>query len=59
MKLATAPNLEKLRELIAEYYYTRPESIKLQDNGQICNNSKILSTFYYKKGQRYYFANNF
>jgi hypothetical protein len=53
--LATSPNLQDLRRLIAEYYFTGLDSITLVD-GFIYKKDKKLSTQYYQKGCRWRFV---
>lgn len=55
LKLATAGDLDALRGLIAEFYYTTPEKITL-DAGAVYNNGKKLNTSFFKKGKRFYFV---
>lgn len=44
--LASAPNLDELKKLIAEYYFTIPENIKFGDFGTIFKNEKQTNTKY-------------
>lgn len=54
MKLATAPNLENLRGLIAQYYFRAIGDVILQ-GGDVFLNDKKMFTKYYNKGKRWYF----
>lgn len=50
--LASAPNLDALRGLVAQYYYTSPENVKFGDCGTIYLGEKQLGTRYEIKRNR-------
>lgn len=50
--LASAPDLDALRGLVAQFYYTSPEKIKFGDCGTIYKGEKQLSTRYEIKRNR-------
>lgn len=50
--LASAPDLDALRGLVAQFYYTSPEKVKFGDCGTIFLGEKQLSTRYEIKRNR-------
>ena len=56
--LASAPNLDALRGLVAQYYYTNPEKVIFGDSGAIFLGGKLARAQYEIKRKRARFVLN-
>ena len=56
IKYATAGTVENIKRLIAEFYYSQPEKITLDNDGAVYNNGRKLSTKVEKIKNRFVFG---